>query len=144
MYILAPLFVIAVRTSKCIGNPFGRIKDNLVLGETERVSVVLLNPGLVQVQEDQSLAIVVRPRPRSGLEFYRHSLPRSSIHPGLYMPHAATAPQLYSLWKSAVDLNNIKVPNMCQFYVLLISIQHLESILCTRTLRWTSLPAVSI
>lgn len=97
MYILAPLFVIAVRTSKCIGNPFGRIKDNLVLGETERVSVVLLNPGLVQVQEDQSLAIVVRPRPRSGLEFYRHSLPRSSIHPGLYMPHAATAPQLYSL-----------------------------------------------
>lgn len=34
------------------------------------------------------------------------------------MPHAATAPQLYGLWKSAVDLNNIKVWNLCQLYVL--------------------------
>lgn len=41
------------------------------------------------------------------------------------MPHAATAPQLYSLWKSAVDLNNIKVPNMCQFYVLTLGINSL-------------------
>lgn len=46
------------------------------------------------------------------------------------MPHAATAQQLYGLWKSAVDLNNIKVRNLCQLYVLLI--QHLESILCTK------------
>lgn len=67
------------------------------MGETECVSEVPLNPGLVQVQEDQSPAIVVRPGPRSGLEFCRHSLPRSSIHPSLYMPHAATALQLYGL-----------------------------------------------